>query len=148
MLYKMQTGEADREEAQQKIQEEHQKTQREIQKLTGVIATLTAELEAQKSNKAEKPGIEFERFTRAVYLPHKKTVNRDTYYIFENMSRIYIAGFGNRMLHTITKGDVLEWWQKRAEGKTNRGGLRSLASLNRELNILAGLFAVAVDHGY
>jgi integrase len=52
------------------------------------------------------------------------------------------------MLHTITKGDVLEWWQSRAEGKTNRGSLRSLASLNRELNILGGLFAAAVERGY
>jgi hypothetical protein len=93
MLYDMQTGVADRQEAQQKIQEEQQKTQREIQKLTGVIATLTAELEAQKSNKGEKPAIEFEQFTKGVYLPHKKIENKDTYYIFENMSRIYIARF-------------------------------------------------------
>src|SRR6266508_958645 len=88
------------------------------------------------------------RFTNAVYLPHKKIKNKDTYYIFENMSRIYIAHFENKMLHTVTKGDVLEFWQARAEGKTNRGGPRSLASLNRELNILGGLFAVAVERGY
>ncbi len=88
------------------------------------------------------------RFTNTVYLPNKKIKNKDTYYIFENMSRIYIAHFENKMLHTVTKGDVLEFWQARAEGKTNRGGLRSLASLNRELNCLGGLFKVAVDRGY
>jgi integrase len=137
-LDKMRTGEAAKEEAEQK-------RDRTIQTLTDEIVSLRRQLESKDSNKGEKkPEIEFTRFRDQVYLPHKKISNKATYGIYENMAPIYDP-FKGRMLHAIQTEDVQDWWRERANTKTRTGGERSHAALNRELNVLGGLFKVAID---
>lgn len=139
-LRDMQTGEA----ARQKAQQENNRT---IQKLTDQIASLQRQLESKDSNKGERPEIEFTQFRDRVWLPHKKTFKKDTYHIFANHAPIY-EPFKGWMLHMIKTEHVQDWWRKRAETKTKDGGERSHSALNRELNVLGGLFKVAIELKY
>jgi integrase len=131
------------------------KGRRYRQALPGVeTKSKASEIERKKKvalvegNADETREILFEQFVLTVYLPHKKTVNKDTCYMFENMAKVFRAHFKGKMLHEITSADVQAFRQKRAEGITNKGRERALATLNRERNQLSGIFSLAVDNGY
>jgi integrase len=107
---------------------------------------LREEIAALKSNKGRSQEIEFEQFVETVYLPHKLKFNPETYCLFKRMAKVFCAHFKGRMMHEITPADVQAFRQKRAEGITNRGGARALATLNRERNQLSGVFSLAVEN--
>jgi len=107
---------------------------------------LREEIAALKSNKGRSQEIEFERFVETVYLPHKEKFNPETYCLFKRMAKVFCAHFKGKMMHEITPADVQAFRQKRAEGKTNRGAARALATLNRERNQLSGIFSLAVEN--
>ncbi len=106
-----------------------------------------AEIEAKKNrNKAGDQEIEFEEFVNTVYLPEKQTYNPETYFQFAHIAKIFCAHFKGKMMHEIATADVRAFRRTRAEGLTNRGRPRALASLNRERNQLSGIFELAVDN--
>jgi integrase len=107
---------------------------------------LREEIAALKSNKGRSQEIEFEQFVETVYLPHKLKFNPETYCLFKRMAKVFCVYFKGRMMHEITPADVQAFRQKRAEGITNRGGSRALATLNRERNQLSGVFSLALEN--
>ena len=107
---------------------------------------LREEIAALKSNKGRSQEVEFEQFIETTYLPHKLKFNPETYCLFKRMATIFCDHFRGKMMHEITPADVQAFRQKRAEGKTNRGAERSLATLNRERNQLSGIFSLAVEN--
>jgi integrase len=54
------------------------------------------------------------------------------------------AFFGPMSIAAITYDDLLDYKRERLKGKTERGGRRSIASVNRELTLLRKLFFVAL----
>ncbi len=58
------------------------------------------------------------------------------------------AHFGVRRIRAITHGDVRQFRSARLKQKTRSGGQRSIASVNRELSTLGGMFNIAQREGW
>jgi integrase len=61
---------------------------------------------------------------------------------------VLVDFFGSRILRSITYGDLLRFKESRLNTPTVRGGARAIASVNRELELLRRMFAVAVREGW
>lgn len=89
----------------------------------------------------------FEDFVRNVYLKTSKRNKRShrTDLVHANVLCTYFKGQG---LRDITPAAINVYREMRLEQKTQRGTLRSVASVNRERALLSAIFTQAVDLGY
>jgi integrase len=59
-----------------------------------------------------------------------------------------INGFGKQRIKTITHSDIEAYKLKRLDTPSKRGGQRSIASVNRELEMLRAMFRFALRQGW
>lgn len=96
-----------------------------------------------------KPSLEtaFDDFVRNVYLKTSKR-NKRSHRTDQVHAKVLCAYFKGQLLRDITPAAINVYREMRLEQKTQRGTLRSVASVNRERALLSAIFTQAVDLGY
>lgn len=92
-----------------------------------------------------KPSPAFDDFVRKSYLPWSET-NKRSHEKDGWRCDVLIKHFGKKRLDEITPEMIEKFKTLRRDGITERGTRRSKASVNRELEILARIFSLAVQY--
>ncbi len=96
-----------------------------------------------------KPSLDtaFEVFVNEVYLKASKR-NKRSHRTDQVHAKVLCAYFKGQLLLDITPAAINVYREMRLSQKTQRGTLRSVASVNRERALLSAIFTLAVDLGY
>jgi integrase len=94
----------------------------------------------------QKPIPTLKHYVQEVFLPWSKG-NKRSYQSDSWRSNVLIRWFEGKRLNEITPFLIEKFKKERREGNTCRGGIRSPASVNREIELLSRILTMAVDHG-
>ncbi len=84
----------------------------------------------------------------AIYLNERKISGLRSVYNYKSLLRQIRSYFGNRLIHSITHTEILQYKIKRLNTPTHHNKPRGIADVNHALQMLRRLFSIAVRQGW